>query len=59
MVVLGVATALVSRRAHFEAGQNEMLAFIIVPLTDMILWPMPTAMAQFFRLQPIALMVRA
>ena len=39
MVVLGVATALVSRRAHFEAGHNEMLAFMIVPLTDMVLFP--------------------
>lgn len=39
MVVLGVATALVSRRLHFEAGHNEMLAFMIVPLTDMILFP--------------------
>lgn len=39
MVVLGVATALVSRRVHFEAGENEMLAFLIVPLTDMVLFP--------------------
>lgn len=39
MVVLGVATSLVSRRLHFEAGQNEMLAFMIVPLTDMVLFP--------------------
>lgn len=39
MVVLGVATALVSRRLHFEAGHNEMLAFMIVPLTDMVLFP--------------------
>ena len=39
MVALGVATALVSRRMHFEAGQNEMLAFMIVPLTDMVLFP--------------------
>ena len=39
MVVLGVATSLVSRAMRFEAGQNEMLAFMIVPLTDMILFP--------------------
>ena len=39
MVVLGVATALVSRRLRFEAGVTEMLAFMIVPLTDMILFP--------------------
>lgn len=39
MVFLGVTTALVSRRLHFEAGQNEMLAFMIVPLTDMVLFP--------------------
>jgi hypothetical protein len=39
MVVLGVATTLVSRRLHFEAGRNEMLAFMIVPLTDMLLFP--------------------
>lgn len=39
MVVLGVATSLVSRRLHFEAGHNEMLAFMIVPLTDMVLFP--------------------
>lgn len=39
MVVLGVATALVSRRLHFEAGENQMLAFMIVPLTDMVLFP--------------------
>jgi hypothetical protein len=39
MVVLGVATALVSRGMRFEAGQNEMLAFMIVPLTDMVLFP--------------------
>lgn len=39
MVVLGVATSLVSRRLHFEAGENQMLAFMIVPLTDMVLFP--------------------
>jgi hypothetical protein len=39
MVVLGVATTLVSRRLRFEAGVTEMLAFMIVPLTDMILFP--------------------
>ncbi|MBA2587115.1 MAG: hypothetical protein H0U98_00650 [Alphaproteobacteria bacterium] len=39
MVVLGVATTLVSRRLHFEAGENQMLAFMIVPLTDMVLFP--------------------
>lgn len=39
MVVLGVATSLVSRGLRFESGQNEMLAFMIVPLTDMILFP--------------------
>jgi hypothetical protein len=39
MVVLGVVTTLVSRRLHFEAGHNEMLAFMIVPLTDMVLFP--------------------
>ena len=39
MVVLGVATTLVSRRLHFEAGHIEMLAFMIVPLTDMVLFP--------------------
>jgi hypothetical protein len=39
MVVLGVSTALVSRRLHFEAGDTTMLAFMIVPLTDMLLFP--------------------
>lgn len=39
MVVQGVATALVSRRLHFEAGNTAMLAFMIVPLTDMVLFP--------------------
>jgi hypothetical protein len=39
MVVLGVTTSLISRRLHFEAGQNEMLGFMIVPLTDMIAFP--------------------
>lgn len=39
MVVLGVATTIVSRRLRFEAGVTEMLAFMIVPLTDMILFP--------------------
>lgn len=39
MVVLGVATALVSRGLRFESGQNEMLTFMIVPLTDMVLFP--------------------
>jgi hypothetical protein len=39
MVVLGVATTLVSRGLRFEAGRTEMLAFMIVPLTDMILFP--------------------
>ena len=39
MVVLGVATTLVSRGLRFEAGQTEMLAFMIVPLTDMVLFP--------------------
>ena len=39
MVVLGVATSLVSRRLHFEAGQNDMLTYMIVPLTDMVLFP--------------------
>jgi hypothetical protein len=39
MVVLGVATTLASCRLHFEAGNTEMLAFMIVPLTDMVLFP--------------------
>jgi len=39
MVVLGVATSLVSRRLQFEAGQNDTLAFMIVPLTDMLVFP--------------------
>jgi hypothetical protein len=39
IVALGVATSLVSRRLHFEAGHNEMLGFMIVPLTDMVLFP--------------------
>lgn len=39
MVVLGVATTLISRELRFEAGQNQMLAFMIVPLTDMVLFP--------------------
>jgi hypothetical protein len=39
MVVLGVATTLVSRGLRFEAGRTDMLAFMIVPLTDMVLFP--------------------
>jgi uncharacterized membrane protein YozB (DUF420 family) len=49
MVMLGIAAALVSRRAHFEAGQNEMLAYMIVPLTDMLLFPSFAVPALLFR----------
>jgi hypothetical protein len=52
MVVLGVATSLVSRRVHFEAGQNEMLAFMIVPLTDMVLFPSFAIPALLLRRDP-------
>lgn len=52
MVVLGVATSLVSRRLHFEAGQNEMLAFMIVPLTDMVLFPSFAIPALLLRRDP-------
>jgi hypothetical protein len=52
MVVLGVATTLVSRRVHFEAGQNEMLAFMIVPLTDMVLFPALAVPALLLRKDP-------
>jgi hypothetical protein len=52
MVVLGVATTLVSRRVHFEAGQNEMLAFMIVPLTDMLLFPSMAVPALLLRKDP-------
>lgn len=39
MVVLGVAATLVSRGLRFEAGRTDMLVFMIVPLTDMVLFP--------------------
>jgi hypothetical protein len=39
MVLLGLATTLISRRVYFAAGNTDMLAFMIVPLTDMILFP--------------------
>jgi hypothetical protein len=52
MVILGVATTLVSRRVHFEAGQNEMLAFMIVPLTDMLLFPSFAVPALLLRQDP-------
>ena len=39
MVVLGLATAIISRRVNFEAGNTVMLAFMIVPLTDMVIFP--------------------
>ena len=39
MVVLGVTTTLLSRRVYVETGQNDMLALMIVPLTDMLLFP--------------------
>lgn len=52
MVILGVATTLVSRRVHFEAGQNEMLAFMIVPLTDMVLFPSFAVPALLLRQDP-------
>ena len=54
MVVLGVATSLVSRRLHFEAGQNEMLAFMIVPLTDMVLFPSFAISGLLLRKDPAA-----
>jgi hypothetical protein len=52
MVVLGVATTLVSRRVHFAAGQNDMLAFMIVPLTDMLLFPSLVIPALLLRKDP-------
>lgn len=52
MVVLGVATSLVSRGLRFESGQNEMLAFMIVPLTDMVLFPSFAIPALLFRKDP-------
>lgn len=52
MVVLGVATTLVSRRVHFEAGQNDMLGFMIVPLTDMLLFPSLAIPALLLRKDP-------
>lgn len=52
MVILGVATTLVSRRVNFEAGHNEMLAFMIVPLTDMVLFPALAIPALLLRQDP-------
>lgn len=52
MVVLGIATTLVSRRVNFEAGQNQMLAFMIVPLTDMLLFPSLAVPALLLRKDP-------
>ncbi len=39
MVLLGVAATLISRHVYFAAGRTDTLAFMIVPLTDMILFP--------------------
>lgn len=39
MVVLGVVATLVSRHVYYAAGRTDTLAFMIVPLTDMILFP--------------------
>jgi hypothetical protein len=52
MVVLGLATTLISRRVYFEAGSTEMLAFMIVPLTDMILFPSLAVPALLLRKDP-------
>lgn len=52
MVILGLATSIVSRQVHFQAGQNEMLAFMIVPLTDMLLFPSFAIPALMFRKDP-------
>lgn len=54
MVILGIATTLVSRRVHFEAGHNEMLAFMIVPLTDMLLFPSLAVPGLLLRKDPAA-----
>ncbi len=54
MVVLGIATTLVSRHVNFQAGQNEMLAFMIVPLTDMLLFPSLAGAGLLLRKDPAA-----
>ena len=54
MVILGIATTLVSRRVNFQAGHNEMLAFMIVPLTDMLLFPVLAVPALLLRKDPSA-----
>jgi len=52
MVFLGVAATLVSRHVYFAAGRTDTLAFIIVPLTDMILFPSLAVPALLLRADP-------
>ncbi len=52
MVLLGVATTLISRHVYFAAGRTDTLAFMIVPLTDMILFPSLAVMALLLRSDP-------
>jgi hypothetical protein len=52
MVFLGLATTIVSRRVNFAAGNTEMLAFMIVPLTDMLLFPSLAVPALLLRSDP-------
>jgi len=52
MVILGLAATFVSRRVNFAAGNTEMLAFMIVPLTDMLLFPSFSVAAILLRGDP-------
>jgi hypothetical protein len=49
MVVLGVAATIISRQVHFGAGRSNMVAYMIVPLTDMVLFPSFAIPALLFR----------
>ena len=52
MVLLGVAATLISRHVYYTAGRTDTLAFMIVPLTDMILFPSLALPALLLRSDP-------
>ena len=54
MAIVGLAATLISRRVYFEAGSTEMLGFMIVPLTDMVLFPSLAASGLLLRSSPSA-----
>lgn len=52
MFILGVAASIASRRVQFESGQFDMLAFMIVPLTDILQFTILAIAAVLLRTEP-------